>query len=73
METYVLDDLLSLKAQLPRPKCVVLCGSTRFIQAFQEATLRETLAGNIVLSIGCDTKLDIRLRKGVNSYANTGD
>jgi len=40
------------------PKIVCLCGSTRFSAAFQEANLRETLAGNIVLSIGCNMKND---------------
>jgi hypothetical protein len=28
------------------------------MEAFQEANLRETLAGNIVLSVGCNTKSD---------------
>ena len=37
---------------------VCLCGSTRFMQAFQKANLEETLAGRIVLSVGCDTKSD---------------
>jgi hypothetical protein len=41
-----------------RPNIVCLCGSTRFGAAFQEATLKETLAGNIVLSIGCNMKSD---------------
>ncbi len=42
-----------------RPVIVRLCGSTRFLQAFQEATMRETLAGRIVLTISCgDTKND---------------
>lgn len=41
-----------------RPTIVCLCGSTRFSDAFHEANLRETLAGNIVLSIGCDFKSD---------------
>ena len=41
-----------------RPKIVVLCGSTRFGEAFRAANLRETLAGKIVLSIGCDFKSD---------------
>ncbi|MFI6603740.1 NUDIX domain-containing protein [Nonomuraea sp. NPDC050536] len=45
--------------QGPRPEIVVLCGSTRFAQAFAEATLAETLAGHIVLSIGCDTRDDL--------------
>ncbi len=31
------------------------------MQAFQDANLRETLAGRIVLSIGCDTKSDAML------------
>ena len=41
-----------------RPTIVCLCGSTRFYEAFREANLRETLAGKIVLSIGCDFKSD---------------
>ncbi|MFI7125929.1 hypothetical protein ACIBQ1_09560 [Nonomuraea sp. NPDC050153] len=41
-----------------RPPIVVLCGSTRFFQAFRRENLRLTLAGTIVLSIGCDTKAD---------------
>lgn len=40
------------------PTIVCLCGSTRFSEAFREANLRETLAGRIVLSIGCDFKSD---------------
>lgn len=34
------------------PKIVVLCGSTRFYQQFQLANYEETIAGNIVLSVG---------------------
>lgn len=56
--TLTLDDLLTQKSHEPRPKIVCLCGSTRFMQAFQDANLRETLAGNIILSIGCNTKSD---------------
>lgn len=37
----------------PRPKIVCLCGSTRFLDAYKTANLRETLAGHIVLSVGC--------------------
>lgn len=48
-------------APLPHPRIVCLCGSTRFAEAFHEANLRETLAGQIVLSIGCDTKNDTDL------------
>lgn len=43
------------------PKVVCLCGSTRFMDAFQKANLDETLAGNIVLSVGCNTKSDNEL------------
>lgn len=43
---------------LKRPPIVCLCGSTRFIKAFHVANLKETLAGKIVLSIGCDFKSD---------------
>jgi hypothetical protein len=43
------------------PTIVCLCGSTRFSEAFHEANLRETLAGKIVLSIGCDFKSDADL------------
>lgn len=45
-------------AEVPRPEIVVLCGSTRFGDAFRAANLRLTLEGRIVLSIGCDTKSD---------------
>jgi hypothetical protein len=44
-----------------RPTIVCLCGSTRFSQAFQQANLDETLTGNIVLTVGCDTKSDEEL------------
>ena len=33
-------------------KIVCLCGSTKFKEAFEEAYKRETLKGNIVLSVG---------------------
>lgn len=42
----------------PRPTIVCLCGSTRFFKEFQEASLRETIAGKIVLSIGCNLRED---------------
>lgn len=42
----------------PRPAVVCLCGSTRFGEAFRRANLERTLAGEIVLSIGCDTRSD---------------
>lgn len=37
---------------------VCLIGSTRFSEAYRKANLDETLAGRIVLSIGCDTHSD---------------
>lgn len=49
-----------------RPKIVCLCGSTRFGDAFRDANLRETLAGNIVLTIGCDTRSDEQLLSEVD-------
>ena len=41
-----------------RPTIVCLCGSSRFSEAYQVANFQETLAGKIVLSIGCDFKSD---------------
>ena len=35
-----------------KPRVVCLCGSTRFKDAFDEATYQETMAGRIVLSVG---------------------
>lgn len=37
-----------------RRRIVCLCGSTRFAHEFEEANLRETLAGKIVLTIGAN-------------------
>lgn len=48
------DDRLGEKP----PTVVCLCGSTRFTAAYQEANLKETLAGNIVLTVGCDLHSD---------------
>lgn len=42
----------------PRPEIVCLCGSTRFSEAWVKARYDLTLAGKIVLTIGCDTKSD---------------
>jgi hypothetical protein len=47
----------------PRPRVVCLCGSTKFMEAWQAANLSETLAGRIVLSIGCNTKSDADLQR----------
>lgn len=36
-----------------RPRIVCLCGSTKFRAAFEAANKMETLAGRMVLSVGC--------------------
>lgn len=59
--SITLDDLLQRKATMPEPRVVCLVGSTRFIDAYRQANLRETLAGNIVFTIGRDTKSDAML------------
>lgn len=43
------------------PVIVCLCGSTRFHEQFRIINLKETMKGNIVLSIGVDTKSDTDL------------
>lgn len=52
------------------PEVVCLCGSTRFFTAFEEANYRLTLAGKIVLTVGCDTKSDAGL--GISSEQKRG-
>lgn len=47
--------------RLPKPKIVCLCGSTRFKKAFEKAQLDETLACNIVLTVGSYTISDDEL------------
>lgn len=44
------------------PRVICLCGSTRFADTFVRAQLDETLAGHIVLTIGCPTQSDERLK-----------
>jgi len=44
-----------------KPKIVCLCGSTKFTDAFTRAQLEETLAGKIVLTIGCNMKSDVEI------------
>lgn len=44
-----------------RPTIVCLCGSTRFHDAFAKAQSDETVAGRIVLTIGCNTHSDEEL------------
>lgn len=52
---------ITQERNMKKPTIVCLCGSTRFSRAFHEANLKETLAGRIVLSIGCDFKSDTDL------------
>lgn len=42
------------------PKIVCLCGSTRFMEEFYDANMRETLAGNVVLTVGMSSKGDCK-------------
>lgn len=56
-----------------QPKIVCLCGSTRFMEAFQSANLSLTLAGNIVLSVGCNTKSDASLQLGIEDKERLDD
>ena len=51
---------MSINAETKTPTIVCLCGSTRFWREFQRASLRETLAGKIVLSIGAASGTDQR-------------
>jgi hypothetical protein len=37
---------------MDRPTVITLCGSTTFIEAFDDHALRLTLAGHIVISVG---------------------
>jgi hypothetical protein len=46
---------------IDKPIIVCLCGSTRFKDAFVESGLDETLAGKIVLNIGCDMRSDAEI------------
>lgn len=46
------------------PKIVCLCGSTRFMREFYDANMRETLAGNIVLSVGMSSHGDCQPTEG---------
>lgn len=53
-----IDDQFAAQMYKERPTVVCLCGSTRFWREFQAASLRETLAGRIVLSIGAASGTD---------------
>lgn len=51
-----IEKLAEAKERLDLPEIVVLCGSTRFMAEFAETNLRQTAAGRIVLSVGCNMK-----------------
>ncbi|MBV2355919.1 hypothetical protein KUM39_16305 [Streptomyces sp. J2-1] len=48
--------LVQAKELLGLPRIVVICGSTRFMAEMNDADLRETEAGKIVVKPGCDMK-----------------
>jgi hypothetical protein len=50
------EKLADAKKLLSLPRIVVICGSTRFMTEMNEADLRETKAGKIVVKPGCDMK-----------------
>ena len=49
-----------------RPTIVTLCGSTKFKEQFTEHQLKETLAGHIVLTIGCNMRSDSEIFASYN-------
>ncbi|MGR6975198.1 hypothetical protein ACU639_37435 [Streptomyces cynarae] len=50
------EKLADAKKLLSLPPIVAICGSTRFMAEMNEADLRETAAGRIVVKPGCDMK-----------------
>jgi hypothetical protein len=50
------EKLADAKKLLSLPRIVVICGSTRFVIEMNEADLRETKAGKIVVKPGCGMK-----------------
>lgn len=50
------EKLADAKKLLGLPRIVVICGSTRFMTEMNEADLRETTAGRIVVKPGFDMK-----------------
>ncbi len=50
------EKLADAKKLLSLPRIVVICGSTRFMTEMNEADLRETKAGKIVVKPGCEMK-----------------
>ena len=50
------------------PRVVGLCGSTRFLDAFDRVGLAETLAGRVVLSIGSTHVGDDEALAGMSAF-----
>ncbi|MFJ2790690.1 MULTISPECIES: hypothetical protein [unclassified Streptomyces] len=50
------EKLADAKKLLSLPRIVVICGSTCFMTEMNEADLRETKAGRVVVKPGCDMK-----------------
>ncbi|WP_431038916.1 hypothetical protein ACQYWQ_29825 [Streptomyces sp. P6-2-1] len=50
------EKLAEAKELSSLPRIVVICGSTRFMTEMNEADLRETAAGKIVVKPACDMK-----------------
>ena len=57
-EGYEQGYAAGVRARMNVPTIVCLCGSTRFWREFQAASLRETMEGRIVLSIGAASGTD---------------
>lgn len=58
VDQATIEDWAKGREAKKRPAVVCLCGSTRFWRTFQEAGLKETMAGRIVLSIGAASGTD---------------
>lgn len=58
------EKLADAKKLLRLPRIVVICGSTRFMTEMNEADLRETKAGRIVVKPACDMKSPREIRSG---------
>lgn len=56
------EKITDAKKLLCLPRIVVICGSTRFMTEMNEADLRETTAGHIVVKPGFDMKSPHGLR-----------
>ncbi len=57
-ETHYYKDLRIANTKRNFPEIVVLCGSTRFIKLFDAMSLKFTLEGKIVLSVGTHYQSD---------------